>query len=82
MALTGVASTFLLEEAMHRSLKELSHEQQRGFIHGKLTIRPTSQPRLKPFYSSRPDRDTKRRRSPEARHCVMPGGSLYTVTPG
>ncbi|KAN0132904.1 inorganic phosphate transporter [Lactarius tabidus] len=38
VALTGVASTFLLEETMHRSLEELSREQQRGFIHGVAQI--------------------------------------------
>jgi len=38
VALTGVASTFLLEETMHRSLEELSHEQQRGFIYGVAPI--------------------------------------------
>jgi len=38
VALTGVASTFLLEETMHRSLEELSREQQRGFIYGVAQI--------------------------------------------
>jgi PHS family inorganic phosphate transporter-like MFS transporter len=38
VALTGVASTFLLEETMHRSLEELSREKQRGFIHGVAQI--------------------------------------------
>jgi hypothetical protein len=31
---------------MHRSLEELSREQQRGFIHGELTVRPTFRPRF------------------------------------
>jgi PHS family inorganic phosphate transporter-like MFS transporter len=34
IALTGIASTLLLDETMDRSLEELSREQQRGFIHG------------------------------------------------
>jgi len=38
VALTGVASTYLLEETMNRSLEELSGEQQRGFIHGVAQI--------------------------------------------
>jgi PHS family inorganic phosphate transporter-like MFS transporter len=34
VASTGIASTLLLEETMDRSLEDLSHEQQQGFIHG------------------------------------------------
>ncbi|KAI9463317.1 phosphate transporter [Lactarius psammicola] len=34
VSLTGIASTWLLDETKNRSVEELSHEQQRGFIHG------------------------------------------------
>jgi len=34
IALSGIASTLLLDETMDRSLEDLSREQQRGFIHG------------------------------------------------
>ncbi|KAH9063955.1 major facilitator superfamily domain-containing protein [Lactarius vividus] len=39
VSLTGIASTFLLDETKDRSLEELSHEQ-RGFIRGELTAFP------------------------------------------
>jgi len=36
--LTGIGSTWLLEETMDKSLEELSHEPQQGFISGVTPI--------------------------------------------
>jgi hypothetical protein len=34
VTLTGIGSTWLLDETMHKSLEELSREQQQEFVRG------------------------------------------------